>query len=211
MTAFAPELQTEETTDARYAEGVATVNTLLDETRALRPQFSVSHVDPVHNSDEARIITLFSNVGTADPSGYITPGEPEAATRMLGMQWQLGLRPEYLMPWTVHPWHTPGEPNGKFEPAQITAGLKPLLRLLRVVPRASVLIAHGTEAHRLSEQLLKTQNPLLWRRGFKTYKVKSFDGRAFSGKPERQQANLEEIYAAYADAMARTGIQRSRG
>ena len=67
---------------------------------------------------------------------------------MLGMQWQLGLRPEYLMPWTVHPWHTPGEANGKFTPPQITSGLKPLLRLLKVVPRASVLIAHGTEAQK---------------------------------------------------------------
>ena len=220
MTALAPEHDVHEETaeytgaaqaeDPRYADRIAPVNRLLDETAMLRPGKSVSYVDPMHNVDEARIICLFSNIGTADESGLITPGTAEAATRMLGMQWQLGLRPEYIMPWNVHPWNTPGEANGKFEPSAITAGLKPLLRMLKVVPRASVLIAHGTEAHRLSEQLLKTENPLLWRRGFKTYKVKSLDGRAFAGAPERQQANLEEMYRAYADAMARTGLTSTK-
>lgn len=206
MTALAPDQATPSLWDRRYDEHIAPVNRLVDETGALRPQSSISYVDPIHNVDEARIICLFSNIGTANESGFIDAGSEEASTRMLGMQWQLGLRPEYMMPWNVHPWHTPGEANGKFEPGQITSGLKPLLRLLKVVPRASVLIAHGTEAHRLSEQLLKTQNPLLWRRGFKTYKVKSLDGRAFAGSPERQQNHLEEIYAAYSDSMARTGL-----
>lgn len=206
MTAIAPDHVENSLLERRYEEQIEPVNRLVDETRALRPETSVSYVDPVHNIEEVRIISLFSNIGTANESGFVDAGSQEAATRMLGMQWQLGLRPEFILPWNVHPWHTPGEANGKFTPPQITSGLKPLLRLLKVVPRASVLIAHGTEAHRLSEQLVKTQNPLLWRRGFKTYKVKSLDGRAFAGSPERQQAHLEEIYAAYSDAMARTGL-----
>ncbi|KAA0976496.1 uracil-DNA glycosylase [Paeniglutamicibacter gangotriensis] len=206
MTAIAPDHVETSLMERRYEEQIEPVNRLLDETRALRPETSVSYVDPMHNVEEVRIISLFSNIGVANENGLIDAGSQEAATRMLGMQWQLGLRPEFLLPWNVHPWHTPGEANGKFTPPQITSGLKPLLRMLKVVPRASVLIAHGTEAHRLSEQLVKTQNPLLWRRGFKTYKVKSLDGRAFAGSPERQQNHLEEIYAAYSDAMARTGL-----
>lgn len=206
MTAIAPDHVENSLMERRYEEQIEPVNRLVDETRALRPATSVSYVDPVHNIEEVRIISLFSNIGAANESGFVDAGSQEASTRMLGMQWQLGLRPEFLLPWNVHPWHTPGEANGKFTPPQITSGLKPLLRLLKVVPRASVLIAHGTEAHRLSEQLVKTQNPLLWRRGFKTYKVKSLDGRAFAGSPERQQTHLEEIYAAYSDAMARTGL-----
>lgn len=206
MTAIAPDHVENSLMERRYEEQIEPVNRLLDETRALRPATSVCYVDPVHNVEEARIISLYSNIGVANENGFIDAGSQEAATRMLGMQWQLGLRPEYILPWNVSPWHTPGEANGKFQPGEITSGLKPLLRLLKVVPRASVLIAHGTEAHRLSEQLVKTQNPLLWRRGFKTYKVKSLDGRAFAGSPERQQAHLEEIYAAYTDAMARTGL-----
>ncbi|WP_309079865.1 uracil-DNA glycosylase [Zhihengliuella sp.] len=208
MTAVASEPMT--LWDRRYEEHILPVNRILDETQALRPESSVSYVDPVHDADQAKIVSLFSNVGAADASGFISAGEPDAVTRLLGLQWQLGLRPEYIMPWNVHPWHTPGEPNGRLQPAQITSGLKPLLRMLKVVPRASVIVAHGTEAHRLVEQLLKTENPLLWRRGFKVYKVKSLGGRAFAGSPERQHAHLEEIRAAYADAMARTGIVPTR-
>ena len=210
MTALAPETSRDQLWDRRYEEQIAPVNRLLDETAALRPASSVCYVDPMHDVDQAKIITLFSNTGCADPSGFITPGDEDAGARMLGLQWQLGLRPQYLMPWNVSPWHVGDEPNGKFEPNQITSGLKPLLRLLKAAPRASALVAHGTEAHRLADQLLKTQNPLLWRRGFKTYKVKSLDGRAFAGSAERQQAHLDQMQAAYADAMARTGIAPAR-
>ncbi|MBG6085872.1 uracil-DNA glycosylase family protein [Zhihengliuella flava] len=209
MTAVASETSTP-LWERRYEEHIAPVNRLLDETAMLRPESSMSYVDPVHDVDQAKIVSLYSNVGTADASGFISAGEPEAVTRQLGLQWQLGLRPEYLMPWNVHPWHTAGEPNGRLQPPQIRAGLKPLLRLLKVADRTSVIVAHGTEAHRLTEQLLKTENPLLWRRGFKVYKVKSFGGRAFAGSPERQHAALEEIRTAYQDAMARTGLVATR-
>ncbi|MFB0833057.1 uracil-DNA glycosylase family protein [Arthrobacter halodurans] len=210
MTALAPETSHDQLWNRRYEEHIAPVNRLLDDTAALRPDSSVCYVDPMHDVDQAKIVVLFSNTGCADASGFITPGDADAATRMLGLQWELGLRPEYVMPWNVYPWHNGTEANGKLEPAQITAGLKPLLRLLKVAPRASALVAHGTEAHRLADQLLKTQNPLLWRRGFKTYKVKSLDGRAFAGSAERQQAHLDQMQTAYADAMARTGIAPSR-
>ncbi len=210
MTASAPELSTDTLFSRRYEEQIAPVNRLLDETALLRPGSSVSYVDPQHDVDQVKIISLFSNIGTADGGGFITPGDSDAAERMLALQWQLGLRPEYVMPWNVSPWHVPGEANGRFEPAQITSGLKPLLRMLKQVPRASVLVAHGTEAHRLADQLTKTQNPLLWRRGFKSYKVKSLDGRAFAGSAERQQGHLDQMQTAYADAMARTGLASIR-
>ncbi|GHD01748.1 uracil-DNA glycosylase [Zhihengliuella salsuginis] len=205
MTAVATETSTP-LWDRRYEEHIAPVNRILDETAALRPDFSVSYVDPVHDVDQAKIVSLYSNVGVADASGLITAGDSEAVTRQLGLHWQLGLRPEYVIPWNVYPWHAPNEPNGRLQPPQIRSGLKPLLRMLKVVERTSVLVAHGTEAHRLADLLLKTENPLLWRRGFKVYKVKSFGGRAFAGAPERQHANLEEIRNAYQDSMARTGI-----
>ena len=128
---------------------------------------------------------------------------------MLGIQWKLGLRPEFVMPWNVHPWHVDGEPNGKFTPDQISAGLKPLLKFLALVPRASVIVAHGTEANRLANLLLKTEVPMIWRRGLKTYKVRSLSGRAFAGTPARQEQYLEEMRVAYADAMARTGLAKA--
>ncbi|NKX51293.1 uracil-DNA glycosylase [Arthrobacter deserti] len=194
--------------DRRSDETIAEVNRLCDSLRDLKPGTEVPYVDPVHNAGEARVISLFSNTGTAPPSGFIEAGDQEAATRLLGIQWQLGLRPEYVMPWNAHPWFTPGEANGKLTPEQIAAGLKPLLRLLALTPRACTLVAHGTEAHKLAALLLKTQNPLLWRRGYKTYKVRALSGRSSAGSAERQAQWLDEMQHAYADSMARCGLPR---
>ncbi|MBT2520179.1 uracil-DNA glycosylase [Arthrobacter sp. ISL-28] len=209
MTAMATESFREQLLSRRYEPNVAAVNELCDSLQGLKPGTQVPYVDPMHDVDECRIISLYSNIGAASPSGFITPGDDEAATRMLGVQWKLGLRPEFIMPWNVHPWHVPGEPNGKFTPDQISAGLKPLLKFLALVPRASVIVAHGTEANRLAGLLLKTEVPLLWRRGLKTYKVRSLSGRAFAGTPARQQQYLDEMHVVYADAMARTGLAKA--
>ena len=209
MTALATENFREELLSRRYEPNVAPVNELLDVLQATKAGTAVPYVDPMHDVDECRIISLYSNIGTADASGFITAGDDEAATRMLGIQWKLGLRPEFVMPWNVHPWHVPGEPNGKFTPDQISAGLKPLLKFLALVPRASVIVAHGTEANRLANLLLKTEVPMIWRRGLKTYKVRSLSGRAFAGTPARQEEYLAEMHTAYADAMARTGLAKA--
>jgi hypothetical protein len=194
--------------DPRFDDHIADINRLCDSLRELKPGTEVPYVDPIHNAEEARVVSLYSNTGTAPASGFIEAGDQEAATRMLGIQWQLGLRPEYLMPWNVHPWFTPGQANGKLAPEQIAAGLKPLLRMLALVPRASALVAHGTEAHKLAALLLKTENPLLWRRGFKVYKARSLSGRSFAGSPAKQAQWLDEMQQAYADSMARCGLPR---
>lgn len=192
----------------RYEENIADVNQLCDSLRELKPGSEVPYVDPTHGSDECRIISLYSNIGGAGDSGFISAGDESAATHLLGVQWRIGLRPEYVMPWNVRPWFVPGEANGKLSTDQIAEGLKPLLSFLTLVPRASALVAHGTEAHRLSDMFLKTQNSMIYRRGFKTYKVRSTFGRSFAGSPVKQQQWLDEMELAYADAMARAGLPR---
>ncbi|MEE2522610.1 uracil-DNA glycosylase [Pseudarthrobacter sp. J75] len=206
MTALAPESLRDQLINRRYEPSVAAINELCDSLQGTKPDTVVPYVDPIHDVDQCRIISLYSNIGEADASGFITPGDDGAVERMAGIQWKLGMRPEYVMPWNVHPWHTPGEANGKFTPDQISAGLKPLLKFLALVPRASVIVAHGTEANRLANLLLKTEVPLLWRRGLKTYKVRSLSGRAFAGSAARQEQYIEDMHVAYADAMARTGL-----
>ena len=103
----------------------------------------------------------------------------------------------------------PRRARRKFTPDQIQSGLKPLLKFLGTCPRASAIVAHGTEANRLMGLLRKTENPLLWRRGLKGYKVRSLSGRAFAGSAAKQDEWLEEMKAAYTDAMARTGPRAS--
>ncbi|MGG5174436.1 uracil-DNA glycosylase [Pseudarthrobacter sp. J1763] len=206
MTAQALDSIREQLMNRRYEPNVAVVNELADSLRELKPGSEVSYVDPIHDVNECRIVSLFSSTGETPDGGFITPGDDAAVARMLGLQWQLGLRPEFVMPWNVHPWFTPGEPQSKLTPEQIQAGLKPLLRLLVLIPRASVIVAHGTEANRLAGLLLKTENQLIWRRGLKTYKVRALGGRSFAGTPARQEQYLEEMRSVYADAMARTGL-----
>lgn len=197
-------------TDPLYAPSIAPVSEHVDFLRKLRPGLEVPYVDPMHSAEECRIVSLFSNTGAANPSGFVWAGDDAAATRLLGLQYQLGLRPEWIMPWNVYPWFTPGEANGKLDPEQVQAGLKPLLALLKLLPRASAIVAHGPEANRLAQQLLKTGNPLIWRRGLKVYKARSLHGRAFAGSKERQTEWLIEMGKSYADAMARAGVQLRR-
>jgi hypothetical protein len=161
----------------------------------------------MHDTDQCRIISLFSSPTPDTGSGFISAGDHDAVTRLLGVQWQVGLRPEYVMPWNAYPWLVPGA-EGKLTPAQIAEGVKPLLRFLALVPRASALVAHGTEAQKLANLFLKTENRMIYRRGFKTYKVRALSGRPFAGSPEKQQQWLDDMQAAYGDAMARTGLPR---
>jgi hypothetical protein len=190
----------------RFEPHIAEVTGLCDSLKEQKPGSEVLYVDPAHSVDECRIISLFSNTRTTEGSGFIVPGDADATARMVGMQWQLGLRPELMMPWNVYPWIEPDGEPGKLTPANITEGLKPLLRLLAIVPRTSVLVAHGNEAHRLADQLMKAAPQSIHRRGFKTFKVRSLGGRSFAGSPTRQQEYLDLIHGAYAEAMARTGL-----
>nr|WP_138444927.1 uracil-DNA glycosylase [Sinomonas susongensis] len=199
-----------EVTDPLRAPSIAPVTEHVEFLRKLRPGLEVPYVDPMHSVEECRIVSLFSNTGEASPQGFVWAGDDAAATRLLGLQYQLGLRPEWIMPWNTHPWFTPGEANGKLTPDQVQAGLKPLLALLKILPRASAIVAHGPEANRLAQMLLKTGNPLIWRRGLKVYKARSLHGRAFAGSKERQTEWLIEMGKAYADAMARAGLQLAR-
>lgn len=193
-----------------FAPHIAPVNQHVEFLRKLRPGFEVPYVDPMHSVEDCRIVTLFSNTSEASPRGVVWAGYDAAATRLLGLQFQLGLRPEWMMPWNTHPWFTPGEANGKLTPEQVSAGLKPLIAFLKLVPRASAIVAHGTEANRLAQMLLKTDNQLIWRRGLKVYKARSLHGRAFAGSKERQTEWLIEMGRSYADAMARAGLQAGR-
>lgn len=193
-----------------FAPHIAPVNQHVEFLRKLRPGFEVPYVDPMHSVEDCRIVTLFSNTSEASPQGVVWAGDDTAATRLLGLQFQLGLRPEWMMPWNTHPWFTPGEANGKLTPEQVNAGLKPLIAFLKLVPRASAIVAHGTEANRLAQMLLKTDNQLIWRRGLKVYKARSLHGRAFAGSKERQTEWLIEMGRSYADAMARAGLQAGR-
>lgn len=63
MTALAPESFHEQLLSRRYEPNVAAVNELCDSLQETRPGTVVPYVDPMHDVEECRIISLFSNIG----------------------------------------------------------------------------------------------------------------------------------------------------
>ena len=194
----------------RFDPNIAEVNQLCESLVERKPGSEVPFVDPVHDVDECRIVSLFASPGPGASSRFIsTENDDETAARTLEIYEAVGLRPEHVMPWNAYPWFVFDEQDGKLTAAQISEGLKPLLKFLRLVPRASALVAHGGEAQKLADLLLKSKIADIQKRGFKTYKVRALGGRAFAGKPADQQKWLDEAHAAYTDAMARAGLLRT--
>ena len=92
----------------------------------------VPFVDPVHDVDECRIVSLFASPGPGTGSRFISiENDDETAIRTLEVYEAVGLRPEHVMPWNAYPWYVFDEQDGKLTAAQISEGLKPLLTFLR--------------------------------------------------------------------------------
>ena len=86
MTALAPESFREQLLNRRYEPNVAAVNELCDSLQSVKPHTEVPYVDPMHDVDECRIISLYSNIGTADESGFITAGDTVPITVIRGTE-----------------------------------------------------------------------------------------------------------------------------
>lgn len=198
--------------ERRYAPNIEEINQFCDSLKSLKPGRELPYIDPIHDSDECRVVSLFSNPGPGIESGFVSSeNDDNSAARMAEIYEHVGLSPKHVMPWNAYPWYVFDEQRGKLTPEQADEGFKPLLRFLQRVPRASALVAHGADAHKLARRLVKDGNPSLQRRGFKTYEVRSPGDKAFIGSPAKQEAWLQEIYDAYGDAMSRAGIRRTKG
>lgn len=196
--------------EQRYAPHIATINEFCDSLRQAKPGHDLPYVDPVHDLDGCRIVSLFAHPGAAAGSGFISAeNDDDGAARIVQVYQHVGLRPEDRMPWNAYPWYLSGQESNKLTKEQLAEGLKPLLRFLTLLPRASALVAHGAEAHKLARQLLKLETRTIRSRGFKVYEVRATTDRAFTGSPDKQQLWLDEMHTAYSDAMARTGISAS--
>ncbi len=197
--------------ERRFDANVEAVNLLCDELRQGSGERPVPYVDPMHDTDECRIVSLSSNPGPGTESGFIScENDDDSAARLAAVYEEVGLEPRFVMPWNVYPWYVFDKQDGKLTKAQITEGLQPFRRFLKTVERASAVVAHGVEAHKLAGMLDRTADRQLFARGFKVYRVRSTGGRAFIGSPEQQQAWLLEMRDAYWDAMGRAGIRPAR-
>ncbi len=195
--------------ERRYDPNIEDVNRLCDTLSALKADSSVPYVDPAHDVDGCKIVSLFSSPGTALSSGFVSAdNDDSSAVRLSEVYEFVGLQPEQVMPWNAFPWFLPEGKERALTMDQINDGVKPLLHFLQQVPRASALIAHGADAHKAARRLMKLENRAIYKRGFKIYEVRSVGDRAFKGTPANQEIWLNGIHAAYADAMGRAGIRQ---
>lgn len=193
--------------ERRFDPNIKEINELCDTLKAQKPGRDLPYIDPMYDAGDCRIVSLFSS----PPAGIkfvSSENEDNAAVRIAGVYEEVGLRPEHVMPWNSYPWFLFDGKEKNLTTEQLDEGLKPLLSFLRLVSRASALVAHGVDAHKLARRLTKVSNPNIQRRGFKIYEVKSTGDRAFTGSPTQQQALLDDMHTAYRDAMARAGIVR---
>lgn len=203
---MADDTHREQQWDRRYAPNIEEINRFCD-TLKVQKSRELPYVDPVHDSDDCRIISLFSNPGPGVESGFLSfENDDNSAARIAEVYEHVGLRPEHVMPWNVYPWYVIDEQKGRLDRGQIEEGLKPLLKFVQRVPRASAIVAHGSDAHKLTRALTKAAIPAIRRRGFKFYEVRATGDKAFIGSPEKQQGWLQDMYDAYGDAMSRAGI-----
>lgn len=196
--------------ERRYDPNIEDVNRLCDTLSEMKPDFGVPYIDPVHDVDTCKIVSLFSSPGAELPSGFVSfENDDPSAIRAASIYDAVGILPEQVMPWNAYPWYLPEGKERALSMDQIADGVKPLLSFLQQVPRASALVAHGADAHKAARRLMKLENRAIQKRGFKIYEVRSTGERAFKGTPANQEIWLSEIHAAYRDAMGRAGI-RSR-
>lgn len=138
-----------------WAEHVAPVNSLVQDLRAEKSSesgASVQFTAPLHGGTDATILCLMPAPEAAH--------RPDAGTDMLSTEddnplaealsvllAEAGIDSKEVIVWNAHPWYRAEDETGRLNAAQMTAGLDPMARLLRLVPtlRAVILMGKGPE------------------------------------------------------------------
>jgi hypothetical protein len=193
-----------------HEENIQPVTLLCQELQDGVPGSRVPLVDPVHDVDDARIISLQIAPGPGTSSGFLSlENDDPTAARLAEVYEAAGLQPRHGILWNAYPWELPAEAGMKLTLAQTKQGVRPFRRFLAEVPRVSAIVAHGGYAQNLIDELRKTGGDLILReRGIKVYKVRSTGDRSSIGNGTQQEGWFVDMVDAYTDAMGRAGLPR---
>ncbi|WP_028267680.1 uracil-DNA glycosylase [Arthrobacter sp. MA-N2] len=187
---------------------IAAVTQLCDELMAKRPGSSVPYIDPVHDEDECRIVTLQTSPGRTPTSGFVSHlNDDDAARRAQLIYDSAELDVRYVMPWNCYPWVRDAELPPALSAQEKTDGLRPFRQFLKINKRVSAVVAHGAETAAFLALFEKTYHSPLRQHGIKVYKASALGGRAFALSEAKQQELLAKNIETYRDAMQRAGIQ----
>jgi hypothetical protein len=187
---------------------IAAVTQLCDELMARKPGSVVPYVDPVHDEDECRIVSLQVSPGRGTVSGFVSHlNDDDAARRAQEIYAGAELDLRYVMPWHSYPWVRDAGLPPALSAQEKLDGLKPFRQFLKINRRVSAVVAHGAEANAFLALFERTYHAPLRQHGIKVYKASALGGRAFALSEAKQQELLGKTIETYRDAMQRAGIQ----
>lgn len=187
---------------------IAAVTQLCNELMEKKPGSTVPYIDPVHDEDECRIVSLHVSPGKGTESGFVSHfNDDEAARRATSIYEMVELDARYVMPWNAYPWVRDPDLPSALNVQEKTDGLRPFRQFLKINKRVSAIIAHGTDAQTFLTLFEKTYHQSLKNHGIKIYKASALGGRAFAVSANKQEELLSKSVEIYKDAMQRAGIQ----
>lgn len=131
---------------SRYAAHMKPINDLVDELRSVGRGW-MPQVAPLHGGVEATVLSVLRDPGPATQagtgSGFLCIENNDAtAEEQARMFAKVGVTPADITPWNAYPWYINAAPK----PAQLDAGIDPLVRVLDLMPRLRVVLLQGKDA-----------------------------------------------------------------
>lgn len=120
------------------------------------PGAGIPYFDPWDGGIEAEALFLLEAPGAkAISSGFISRNNPdETAKNMFELCHEAGLDRKATVLWNVVPWYIgTGSKIRAATPTDLEAGLKPLPRLLELLPKVKVVVLMGRKAERARPQI----------------------------------------------------------
>jgi len=128
----------------------APINELVDQLRE-EGRGWVPYVAPIYGGVDAEMLSVLRDPGPMTHSekkgsGFLClENDDAAAERFATLLEEAGLTPDRMVPWNAYPWYINRKPNA----VEISAGIDPLRRLLKLLPRLRVVMLNGGEAQSL--------------------------------------------------------------
>jgi hypothetical protein len=186
----------------RYASHVRPINQLVDGLRDRDGRGWIPHVAPWHGGVEAAMLSVLRDPGPMVREGVgsgflcIENDDPTAESQCHAFE-AVGIAAGDLTPWNAYPWYINRAPG----PAELEAGVEPLVALIGLMPRLRVVLLQGQHAQS-SWRRLNRRHPELMQANQLTVVSTYHPSRQalWSADPAVRQTRIQHRLAAYRQA-----------
>jgi hypothetical protein len=131
----------------------------------------------------------------AGGSGFLCLENDDAsAERFATLLAEARIAPSQMTPWNAYPWYI----NRKLKARELAAGVEPLHRLVRLLPRLRVVMLNGRDAQHLWNRFIRTDHDLP--DGVVVLPTYHTSAQAFIGSKEVRAARLAHLRESFASA-----------